>query len=241
MNIIYFIIILMVSCSDFQEQDQILDYAEYIYQGWNAFETVNLDNFSQDSTTNYYYELAIDMFEVSVLAINYEFSAQNLIGPYYQSYNGLGWAQLYYANQFLEPTMTYKRDSLRQESRMFFNKALFNLNSQSSNLNILSQDRCDIYSGLSYVHYYDGLNSSIFDSSLISSALLLNECPEYNFSHDEIDFRNIHYLRGKIYLFNNDYQQACIEINQANQCQCDIDNLDISILLDCFNQFSNEE
>ena len=37
----------MISCSDFQEQEQILDYEEYIYQGWNAFETVNLDELSQ--------------------------------------------------------------------------------------------------------------------------------------------------------------------------------------------------
>ena len=38
----------MISCSDFQEQEQILDYSEYIYQGWNAFETVNLNESTQD-------------------------------------------------------------------------------------------------------------------------------------------------------------------------------------------------
>ena len=75
----------------------------------------------------------------------------------------------------------------------------------------------------------------------MSSENLLNECPEYNFNHDELDFINIHYLRGKIYLFQNDYNQACIEINQANDCGCDSDNIDIDIILDCFDQFSNEE
>ena len=47
-KIISFIfIIFLISCSDivsnYQEQEEILDYEEYLYQGWNAFEAVNLD------------------------------------------------------------------------------------------------------------------------------------------------------------------------------------------------------
>ena len=231
----------MISCSDFQEQEQILDYSEYIYQGWYAFETVNLNESIQDSTNAYYYELALDMFEVSVEAINYEFNSQNLIGPYYKSYNGIGWTQLYYSSEFLEPEVHYKRDSLRQESKTYFDKSLFSLNLQSSNLNISSQDKCDTYSGLGYLHYYNGLNNFSFDSSLIFSENLLNECSEYIFGHDQLDFRNIHYLRGKIYLFQDNYSQACIEINQANGCECDSNDVNIDVLLDCFDDFSNGE
>ena len=232
----------MISCSDFQEQEQILDYEEYIYQGWNAFETVNLDELSQDSTSAYYYELALDMFEVSAQAINYEFVAQDLIGPHYKSYNGIGWTQLYYASEFLEPNVHYKRDSLREQSKLFFDKSLISLESQSSNSDIISQDKCDTYSGLGYVHYYNGLNDFIFDSSLIFSSQLLSECHDYSFEHDdELDVSNIYYLRGKIYLFQENYSQACIEIIEANDCNCDPNNVDIDILLDCFDQFSNGE
>jgi len=239
MRYILLLVIFMISCSDFQEQEQFLDYSEYIFQGWNAFETVNLNESTQDSTNAYYYELALDMFEAAVQSIDYEFNSQNLIGPYYKSYNGIGWTQLYYSSEFLESDLHYKRDSLRQESKIYFDKSLFSLNSQSSNSNISSQDKCDLYSGLGYLHYYNGLNNFSFDSSLIFSENLLNECSEYIFEHDELDFRNIHYLRGKIYLFQDNYSQACIEINQANACECDSNNIDIDILLDCFDQFSN--
>ena len=238
MKKIFFIyLILMISCSDFQEREQILDYKEYLYQGWNAFETVNLDQLSQDSTNSYYYQLALDMFDVSALAIDYEFSSQNLVGPHYKSYNGIAWTQLYYANEFSTPDLHNIRDSLRQEAEIFFNKAIDNFNSQSSNLNLLYQDKCDTYCGLSYVYYYNNLN----DLSLTNSSKLIDECENYNFQHDEIDFRNIHYLRGKIYLLQDDYNQACTEINQAIDCSCINSELDINvnILLDCFDEFSN--
>ena len=237
----FIFIMFLISCSDFisdyQEQEQILDYQEYIYQGWNAFETVNLNELEQDSASVDYYELALDMFEASIQAIDYEFNSQNLIGPYYKSYNGIGWTQLYYSSEFSDPSVHYKRDSLRQESKVFFDKSLYSLEDQNENSDIASQDKCNTYSGLSYIHYYNGEN----DNSLIFSEDLLNECPEYNFNHDELDFRNIHYLRGKIYLFQDNYSQACIEMNQANNCDCNSNNVDIDILLDCFNQFSNGE
>ena len=141
---------LFSSCSDYLEQEEILDYEEYLYQGWVAFETVNIENkFSKDSSNSYYYELAIDMFEVSELAINYEFLSQNLLGPHYKSYTGLGWSELYYSSEFLNQDKHYKRDSLRLESKSHFDKALINLDSQIESTNILSQDKCDLYSGLS--------------------------------------------------------------------------------------------
>ena len=78
-KIISFIfIIFLISCSDivsdYQEQEEILDYEEYLYQGWNAFETVNLDEISQDSSSTYYYNFALVMFDASVQAIDYEFN-----------------------------------------------------------------------------------------------------------------------------------------------------------------------
>ena len=247
-KIISFIfIIFLISCSDivsdYEEQEEILDYEEYLYQGWNAFEAVNLDEISQDSSSTYYYNFALGMFDASVQAIDYEFNSQNLIGPYYKSYNGIGWTQLYYSSEFLEPEFHYKRDSLRQESKIYFDKSLFSLNSQSSNSNIISKDKCDTYSGLAYLHYYNGLDTFFFDSSLMFSENLLNECSFYDFAHDELDFRNIHYLKGKIYLFQNNYSQACVAINEALDeigCSCiDSEDIDVNILLDCFDMFSN--
>ena len=53
----FIFIMFMISCSDivsdYQEEEQILDYQEYIYQGWNAFETVNLNELEQDSANAY--------------------------------------------------------------------------------------------------------------------------------------------------------------------------------------------
>ena len=240
---IKFLIILFFlfsSCSDYVEREEILDYEEYLYQGWVAFETVNIENkFSKDSSNSYYYELAIDMFKVSELAINYEFLSQNLLGPHYKSYIGLGWSELYYSSEFLNLESHYKRDSLRLESKSHFDKALVNLVSQTESTNILSQDKCDLYSGLSYINYYSGLDQFQFDSSIFFSNLLINECPEYTFSHDELDIRNIHYLRGKIFLYQDSLSEACIEMTNANNCLCDHNNVDINVLLDCFEEFSS--
>ena len=68
-KIISFIfIIFLISCSDivsdYQEQEEILDYEQYLYQAWNAFETVNLDGVLQYSSSAYYYNLALDMFNI---------------------------------------------------------------------------------------------------------------------------------------------------------------------------------
>ena len=234
--------LIMISCSDYIEQEQILDYNEYLYQGWVAFETINIENkYPKDSTNSYYYDLATDMFDVSEIALNYEFESQNLEGPYYKTYNGLGWTKLYFASEFLNPEQHFIRDSLRIESKFYFDRANQSLNSQLDNNQILSQDKCDIFSGLSYAHYYNGLNYFDFDSSLFFSENLINECPLYTFEHDELDISNIHYLRAKIYLYQDSLSNACFEINAANNCSCDIDDVDINILLDCLEQFSNQE
>ena len=173
----------MISCSDFQEQEQILDYEEYIYQGWNAFETVNLNELSQDNTNAYYYELALDMFTVSLQAIDYEFASQGFVGPAVKSYNGIGWTQLYYASEFLEPSVHYIRDSLRQESKISFDNAYNNLIDDSDLLT--TQDSCNTYSGLAYINYYLGFDNSDFESSLNYSDTLLNIKSNYHFEHDE--------------------------------------------------------
>ena len=64
----------------------------------------------------------------------------------------------------------------------------------------------------------------------------------YDFNHDELDYKNVHYLRGKIYLQKDMYQEAYNEIKQAlEECDAIIDDeIDINLLLECFNQFANE-
>tara|TARA_B100001250_G_scaffold381817_1_gene374444 strand:- start:643 stop:1383 length:741 start_codon:yes stop_codon:yes gene_type:complete len=240
-KIISFIfIIFLISCSDivsdYQEQEEILDYEEYLYQGWNAFEAVNLDEISQDSSSAYYYNFALDMFNVSLLAIDFEFDSQGLVGPVSKSYNGIGWSQLYYASEFLEPSMHQTRDSLRQQSKISFDSAYVNLNNDSQLLT--TKDRCDTYAGLAYINYYLGLDDLDFQSSLDASDSLLVLDDRYDFIHDEFTIENIHYLRGKIYLSQDLLADACEELMDIPSiaCECDV-NLDINIILDCFNQF----
>ena len=70
---------IMFSCSEFEEHEAILDYTYYIHEGWVAFETINLDNLSDNNS--YYYDLALEMFNTSIQAIESEFSDQSLLGP----------------------------------------------------------------------------------------------------------------------------------------------------------------
>ena len=242
-KIISFIfIIFLISCSDivsdYQEQEEILDYEEYLYQGWNAFEAVNLDEVPQDSSSTYYYNLALDMFNVSLLAIASEFDSQGLIGPVSKSYNGIGWSQLYYASEFLEPSMHQTRDSLRQQSKISFDSAYVHFDDDSQLLT--TKDRCDTYAGLAYINYYLGLDDLDFESSLDASEALLNLNDSYDFIHDEFNFENIHYLRAKIYLLKDLLADACEELISIESIDCECsDNLDIDIILDCFSRFTN--
>ena len=88
-----------------------------------------------------------------------------------------------------------------------------------------------------------GLNdTSFFNQSLLYSDSLLAIKPQYSFNHDELDYRNIHYLRGKIYLrkqlYNLAYDEIKIIIEECNP-YTDDNEIDLNLLFDCFDQFSN--
>ena len=239
-------IIFMFSCysllSDFEEIDEILSYTYYINEGWSAFETINLSDTLLFEDHLEYYELALEMFDISLEAINFEFANQNFVGPKYKSFNGKAWTQLYYAGEFLNPEDSNIRDSLREQSKIYFNEAFSDLNNSLFD-EISDQDWCDTYLGLSYIHYNLGFgNSSHMDSSLNYSQEVININPSYDFVHDELNYRNIHYLRGKIYLQKGMHEEAYYEIQQVIE-ECDAminDEIDINLLLECFNQFANE-
>jgi len=239
-------IIFMFSCysvlSDFEEVDEILSYTYYINEGWTAFEIINLSDTLSVAQHSEYYELALEMFDASLQSINFEFTDQNFLGPKYKSFNGTAWAQLYYAGEFLDPEYSNIRDSLREQSKIYFDQALNDLDNSLFD-EISDQDWCDTYLGLAYVHYNLGFENSIYmDSSLNYSQEILNRKPLYDFIHDELNYKNIHYLRGKIYLQKDMYQEAYDEIRQAVE-ECDAminDEIDIDLLLECFNQFANE-
>tara|TARA_B100001113_G_scaffold343107_1_gene330056 strand:- start:1421 stop:2170 length:750 start_codon:yes stop_codon:yes gene_type:complete len=236
---------LMMSCysfvSEFSENEEILDYKYYINEGWKAFESVNLSDTLLMEQHADYYELSLEFFNVAIQAIDSEFSSQQFVGPYYQAYNGIGWNQLYYAGEFLNNNQ--KRDSLRNESILSFQLAYDDLiNSEFDQ--ILNQDWCDTYLGLFYTNYYLGLNdTSYFNFSLSYSDTLLSIKPLYHFNHDELDYRNIHYLRGKIYLRKNLYELAFNEIKivieDCNPYINDGEEIDLNLLFDCFDEFSN--
>jgi len=239
------LIMLMMSCysvvSEFSENEEILDYKYYINEGWETFEAVNLSDTLLIDQHIDYYDLALVLFNVAIEAIESEFSSQEFVGPYYQAYNGIGWNQLYYAGEFLNDSET--RDSLRSESIVSFQLAYDDLlNSEFDE--ILNQDWCDMYLGLFYTNYYLGLNdTSYFNWSLSYSDTLLSIKPLYNFNHDELDYRNIHYLRGKIYLRKHLYELAFNEIKivieDCNPYVNEDEEIDINLLFDCFDQFSN--
>ena len=234
----------MSSCysvvSEFEENEEILDYAYYIEEGWNTFEAVNLSDTIFIDQQSEYYELSLEFFNVAIQAIDSEFASQEFVGPYYKAYNGIGWNQLYYAGTFLNDD--YKRDSLRNESIETFKMSHQDL-LRSEFEQILNQDWCDMYLGLFYTNYYLGLvDTSYFNSSLAYSDTLLSIKPQYSFNHDELDYKNIHYLRGRIYLRKQLYNQAYDEIKIVIE-DCDPfigDELDLNQLFDCFDQFSNE-
>ncbi len=240
-------IIFMLSCysvvSEFSENEEILDYKFYINEGWKTFEAVNLSDTLLIEQHDDYYILALEFFNVAIDAINSEFVSQQFVGPYYQAYNGIGWSQLYYAGEFLNNSNT--RDSLRNESIISFELAYDDLNTSGFD-QILSQDRCNTYLGLFYTNYYLGLNdTSYFNLSLVYSDTLLSIKPEYSFNHDELDYRNIHYLRGKIYLRKQLYEMAFNEIKviveDCNPYSNGNEDIDINLLFDCFDQFSNND
>ena len=240
-------IIFMFSCysvlSEFSENEEILDYKFYINEGWKTFEAVNLSDTLLIEQHDDYYILALEFFNVAIDAINSEFISQQFVGPYYQAYNGIGWSQLYYAGEFLNNSNT--RDSLRNESIISFELAYDDLITSGFD-QILNQDRCNTYLGLFYTNYYLGLNdTSYFNLSLVYSDTLLSIKPDYSFNHDELDYRNIHYLRGKIYLRKQLYDMAFNEIKviveDCNPYSNGNEDIDINLLFDCFDQFSNND
>ena len=141
-------------------------------------------------------------FNVAIQAIDSEFASQEFVGPYYKAYNGIGWNQLYYAGTFLNDD--YKRDSLRNESIETFKMSHQDL-LRSEFEQILNQDWCNMYLGLFYTNYYLGLaDTSYFNSSLAYSDTLLSIKPQYSFNHDELDYKNIHYLEySGVYIYGN--------------------------------------
>ena len=60
----------MMSCysfvSEFTENEEILDYTYYIFEGWEAFEIVNLSDTILIDQHDYYYDLALEfqMFQL---------------------------------------------------------------------------------------------------------------------------------------------------------------------------------
>ena len=233
----------MTSCysiiSEYSENEEILDYAYYINQGWKTFEAVNLSDTVLVEDHIDYYNLSLEFFNIAIQAIDSEFSSQQFVGPYCKAYNGIGWNQLYLAGTYFNNDQI--RDSLRMQSNETFQLSYIDiLNSQSDQ--ILNQDRCDMYLGLFYTNYYKGLNdTSYFNLSLNFSDTLLSIKPYYSFNHDQLNYQNIHYLRGKIYLRKQLYNKAYNEIKIVIE-DCDPfvnDELDLDKLFDCFDQFSN--
>ena len=236
---------MLMSCyaivSEFGENEEILSYTYYINEGWEAFESINLsDSLSSINYIDEQYDLAFEMFDVAIQAIDSEFSQQAFLGPYYKAYNGTGWSQLYYANKFMDPLDQGIRDSLRNEAVLSFDLAISDLGIALPD-SVSSQDRCDIFLGYSYANYYKALveDPIYFDLTLLYSDSILIEKPNYNFYHAQLNYQNIHYLRGKIYLGRQDYNAAYYEINKiVDNCNPYInDVLDINLLFDCFDEF----
>ncbi len=237
------VFIFMNSCysviSEYSENEEILDYTYYINEGWNFFEAINLSDTILISDYKDYYDLSLEHFNIAIQAIDLEFSSQQFIGPYFKAYNGIGWNQLYLAGTYLNDLEI--RDSLRNESIETFQLSYQDLLISQSD-QISNQDWCDMYLGMVYTNYYLGLDDSLFFSlSLAYSDTLLSLQPFYDFNHDELDYRNIHYLRGKIFLRKQLYDEAFNEIKIViEDCNPYINNeLNLNLLFECFDEFAN--
>ncbi len=239
--------LMLMSCysivSEFGENEEILSYTYYMNEGWEAFESINL--LDSEASVNHIeqYDLALKMFNIAIQAIDLEYSNQDMLGPYYKAYNGIGWSQLYYANEFMNSSVHNIRDSLRNEAVLSFDLALSDLEMAEVD-SVSSQDRCDIFLGYSYANYYKGLieDSIYFDLTLHYSDLLLSEKSNYNFDHAQLSYLNVHYLRGKVYLGRQEYDAAYNEVKKiVNNCDPYVDDeIDINLLFNCFDQFINE-
>ena len=225
--------------SEYSENEEILDYTYYINEGWNFFEAINLSDTILISDYKDYYDLSLEHFNIAIQAIDLEFYSQQFIGPYYKAYNGIGWNQLYLAGTYLNDLEI--RDSLRNKSIETFQLSYQDLLISESD-QISNQDWCDMYLGMVYTNYYLGLDDSLFfNLSLSYSDTLLSLQPFYDFNHDELDYRNIHYLRGKIFLRKQLYYEAYNEIKIAiEDCNPYInDELNLNLLFECFDEFAN--
>ena len=102
------------------ENDEILSYTYYLNEGWGAFENINLSDSSSSIDHFEQYDLALKMFDIATQAIDLELMNQDSIGPYCKAYNGMGWSQLYYANEFIDTSVHDIRDSLRNAAILSF-------------------------------------------------------------------------------------------------------------------------
>ena len=78
---------LTMSCysivSEYSENEELLDYKYYINEGWETFEVVNLSDTLLIDQHADYYDLALNLFNIAIQAIESEFSLQQFISRNY--------------------------------------------------------------------------------------------------------------------------------------------------------------
>jgi len=206
------------SCEYFSEQEDI-NYRFYINSGWFQFEQ---GNYSEAKT--YFYD-AVDLFEGN--------NSENIT----EAYLGLGWSNIYYANNLPGNTNFELREECRIDAEINFGDAL-NIYSEED---IAQEIYYDALFGeivmLSYhaiksevVFFNNPADSAFWNKMITNSELVLSKSEElllidseYNFSHDEnIDVTNILILRAQTYVRLHDVDSAWIEVNEIsvlpNEC-----------------------
>ena len=219
--IAYILILLIFGCenmNDIFEQEDSLPYEYAIAEGWFNFSAEN-------------YTSAEDFFLTS-LAMDSEY-----VPSYTQSYIGLGWCKLYYANTLFGNEHNTDRYNLRLESLDNFDLAYEEL---QNNSDIDAIHRAILFAGLSYsnsilmLHENFSNNSDSAINTYAESAIeysdsLLNVNSDYYFMYDStnVNPNNIHLLRAQMFLELENYDAAQEEISQVELSSTDVTfNLD---------------
>ena len=208
---LYILIMIIISCDRIKEIEESLPYEFSILEGWLHFENGD-------------YDLAEVMFS-DILNIEANILPYD---SYSEAYLGLGWADLYEANTLIGTDNFSNRKSLRESAKNSF------LNAQSdiisNNLIVVPEIQIilpDLYAGLAYTNSslalyedFSDINDygAVIDSALEHSRLVLELDSSYYFIHDSINinYNGIHLLRSQLFIEQNNFDMAEIEISQID-------------------------
>ena len=200
-----------MSCESLKEIEESLPYEFSVLEGWLYFE---------DGEYDLAETMFLDILDIEASILPYD--------SYSEAYLGLGWADLYKANTLAGTGHFDDRKELRESAKNSFLNAQADI--VSNNIFAVPEIQLilpDLYAGLAYTNSslalyedFQGIDDygSVIDSALEHSRLVLELDSSYYFLHDSINinYNGIHLLRSQLFLEQNNFEMAEIEISQIN-------------------------